>query len=64
MKSNFVIIFLWISQIAMGRNANIPQTIKGAAKQAIPQTNKTLFDIGNVPKSDTVNFPEVNILYF
>jgi len=63
MKGNFVIILLWMSQIAMGQNVNIHQGTPGVQSQD-SATNKSLFDIGNVTKSDTVNFPEVNILTF
>jgi hypothetical protein len=65
MKCAFVMLLFWASQIALAQKVMMPQN--GAAKTGIDSTTKPLYDIGNVPKSDTtvtVNFPDVNIITF
>ena len=65
-KSNFMLILLWMSQFASGQVVNMPHGI-GASPLVDSTPGKGLYNIGNLPKTDTVpiiNFPDVNILTF
>jgi len=64
LKGGFWLCFLWIAQTAFCQNAYLPQNMQLRQKA---DTVKPLFDIGNVPKTDTtpvVTFPDVNIITF
>ena len=60
-----ILLLFFIPQIAFCQKVMMSQN--GAAPTHIDTTTKPIFDIGNLPKSDTVpnvNFPEVNIVTF
>jgi hypothetical protein len=65
MKCGFVILLCCISQIAFAQNSAAPQKVTG--KAVTDSTSKPLYNIGEVPKTDSVpnvNFPDVNIITF
>ena len=61
-----MLILLAVSFATMGQAVGVPLGI-GTAQHTDTAQGKSLYNIGNLPKSDTspvVNFPEVNILTF
>jgi hypothetical protein len=65
MKCGFVMLLCWVSQIAFAQNSAAPQKVTG--KAVADSTSKPLYNIGEVPKTDSVpnvNFPDVNIITF
>ena len=65
LKCVFLMTFMWICQIGVAQKANLQQNV--VARPISDSVRKPIFDIGNVPKTDTVpnvNFPDVNIITF
>ncbi len=65
MKCGFVMLLLCAVQITFAQNAMLAQLAIG--EPGTDSTAKPIYNIGEVPKSDTVpnvNFPDVNIITF
>ena len=65
-KSYLMLVLLGISLVSLGQTVGIPRGL-GTVQHNDTAQNKNLYNIGNLPKTDTVpvvNFPDVNILTF